>query len=189
MIRAFIAIELRDQKSIELISKSTERLKKNQKNLKVVEPENLHLTLKFLGDVVEHDAPNIYRVVERLNKQFFDEQSVQYRLNGIGQFNKYSVIWVNLLGDIKFLQDVKDALENALYNEIKIPKDERSKFKPHLTVARLKKNKIDYKTFNAFKKFFGENKELDLGEFNMSGMKLKKSDLTPQGPIYTDLVY
>ncbi|MBN1801868.1 MAG: RNA 2',3'-cyclic phosphodiesterase [Candidatus Lokiarchaeota archaeon] len=189
MIRTFIAIELNNENSLELISSVTDRLKKNQKKLKVVEPKNLHLTVKFLGNVAESEAPLIYQVVERVNEKVFNKKSVQFHLKGIGQFNKYSVIWVKLLGDVKFLQDIKKNLEDALYNELKTPKDTRASFKPHLTIARLKKDKIDYKNLNAFKNLLEEYKETEFGVITMSKMALKKSELTPQGPIYTDLVF
>ena len=62
-------------------------------------------------------------------------------------------------------------------------------FKPHLTIGRLKKNKINYKTFDTLKNLISENRDLEFGIFNIKQVKLKKSQLTPNGPIYSDLVY
>ena len=108
---------------------------------------------------------------------------------GTGQFRKYSVLWIKLKGDIQFLQVIKDKVENLLYNNLNIERDKRIQFKPHLTIGRLKPNKINYKNFDVFKKLINENKSLEFGAFNIDGIKLKQSVLTPKGPIYSDLVY
>jgi 2'-5' RNA ligase len=62
-------------------------------------------------------------------------------------------------------------------------------FKPHLTIGRLRRDKVNYKTFDVLKKLINENKNLEFGPFNVSQVKLKKSVLTPTGPKYSDLVF
>ncbi|MFX1314950.1 MAG: RNA 2',3'-cyclic phosphodiesterase [Promethearchaeota archaeon] len=190
MIRAFIAIELKNQETIENIMSFSSRLKQNQPNLKLVKPENLHMTVKFLGDIPETLAPNIYNLLqEKINQTMFKGKKFEYALNGVGQFNKFSVLWINLIGNIQFLQKVKDTVENILYEELNVEKDKRTKFQPHLTIGRLKRNKINYKTFDALKNLINQNKSLEFGTFTINQIKLKRSILTPKGPIYSDLVY
>jgi len=190
MIRAFIALELKDQQTIENIRSFSSRLIKNQPKLKVVEPENLHLTVKFLGNISESAAPKVYNLLkEEINEKLFLGKNLEYKLIGAGQFNRHSVIWIGLKGNIQFLQSIKEAVEDQLNLKLKIQKDKRIKFKPHLTIGRLKSNKINYKNFDSFKKIIQENKDLDFGIFNINQIKLKKSDLTPKGPIYSDLIY
>jgi len=190
LIRTFIAIELKNQQTIDNIRTFSNRLKQNQDNLKVVESENLHLTLKFLGNITENMAPKIYRVIqEEVNTPLFKGQSLTYTLKGVGQFHSFSVIWITLLGDIAFLQNIKNKLEENLYQNLAIAKDKRKEFKPHLTIARLKKERINFKTFDIFKNLIHENKDREFGTFEINKVFLKKSTLTPQGPIYTDLVY
>ena len=190
MIRSFIAIELRDKEAIENIGTLTSRLKKNQPKLKVVQPENLHITIKFLGDIQETLAPQIYSMLKtEINEKLFQGKTFQYKLKGVGQFNKFAVLWVKFVGDIPFLQNIKDNVENMLHENLGIERDKRTRFKPHLTIGRLKKGRINYQTFDALKKIIAGNKDLDLGVFNISQLKLKKSQLTPKGPIYSDLVY
>ncbi|MFX0036473.1 MAG: RNA 2',3'-cyclic phosphodiesterase [Candidatus Hermodarchaeota archaeon] len=190
MIRSFIAIELEEKDTIEKITLFSQRLKQNQSKLKIVEPENLHMTLKFLGNIPEPLAPQIYIILqEEINKKLFQSKIFKYHLKGVGQFNKFSVIWVKLLGDIQFLQKIKDTTENFLFEKLKIERDNRPIFKPHLTIGRLQKNRINYKTFDIFKKLINENKDLEFGAFNINRVKLKKSQLTSQGPLYSDLVY
>ncbi|MHA2183995.1 MAG: 2'-5' RNA ligase family protein, partial [Promethearchaeota archaeon] len=64
MIRSFIAIELKDKKTIENITYYSSRLKQNQQKIKLVKPENLHLTVKFLGNISEPVAPKIYTIIQ-----------------------------------------------------------------------------------------------------------------------------
>ncbi len=190
MIRSFIAIELRNEETIENIVSFSSRLKQNQGTLKIVEPENLHLTVKFLGNISETLAPKIFTILkEDINETLFNGRTINYKLRGVGQFNRYSVLWIKLVGEVQFLQNVKDAIENLLYENLNIPRDRRTQFKPHLTIGRLKRDKINYKTFDTLKKLINDNNKLDFGVFKISQVKLKKSVLTPKGPIYSDMVY
>ncbi|MFW9987764.1 MAG: RNA 2',3'-cyclic phosphodiesterase [Candidatus Odinarchaeota archaeon] len=189
-IRSFIAIELKDKDTIEKIISFSQRLKKNQSKIKLVEPVNLHMTMKFLGNIPETLTPKVYSILqEEINDKLFHGENFEYRLNGVGQFNRFSVIWIKLHGNIRFLQNIKDSIEDFLFNKLKIERDKRTKFKPHLTIGRLKKNKINYKTFDSLKNLINENRDLEFGIFNINQVKLKESKLTPKGPIYTDLVY
>ena len=190
MLRAFIAIELEKKETIEKIITFSSRLKQNQQKFKLVKSESLHMTLKFLGNIPETLAPRIYMILqEEINGKLFGGKDFKYFLKGAGQFNKFSVLWIKLVGDIEFLQVVKDSIENLLHDRLKIDYDKRKQFKPHLTIGRLRKDKINYKTFETFKKLINENKNKEFGEFRINQVKLKKSDLTPTGPIYSDLVF
>ena len=190
MVRAFIAIELKNKATIENVNSFSSRLKQNQPKIKLVKPENLHMTVKFLGNISESLAQQIYSVLKlEINKDTFKGKTFNYQLIGVGQFNKYSVIWVKLIGDIPFLQQVKSSAENILFERLNVPRDKRTQFKPHLTIGRIKKDKINYQTFSVLKNLIKENKNLEFGPFTVDQVKLKKSDLTPNGPIYSDLVY
>jgi len=190
MIRAFIAIELKDNLTIDKINSFSARLKQNQSKCKTVEPENLHLTVKFLGNISETLAMEIYRILkEEINENMFNGKIFEYKLKGVGQFNKFSVIWVKLIGDTQFLQEIKNSIELLLAERLNIQKDKRTQFTPHLTIGRLKKDKINYQTFSALKNLINENKNLEFGPFTVDQVKLKKSILTPTGPTYFDLVY
>jgi 2'-5' RNA ligase len=190
MIRAFIAIELNNNLTIDKIKSFSARLKQNQPKLKVVAPENLHMTVKFLGNISESLASKIYMILnEEINENIFNGRTYEYKLKGVGQFNKFSVLWVKLIGDIQFLQGIKNTTEQLLAERLDIQKDRRTQFKPHLTIGRLKKDKINYQSFSALKHLINENKNLEFGPFIINQVKLKKSVLTPKGPIYSDLVY
>ncbi|MFX1278134.1 MAG: RNA 2',3'-cyclic phosphodiesterase [Promethearchaeota archaeon] len=190
MIRSFIALELNDKDTIDKIESFSTRLKQNQPKLKLVKPENLHMTVKFLGNIPETLAPQIFTILrDDINSKMLQEKTYKYILKGVGQFNKFSVLWIKLIGDINLLQEVKNSIERLLHERLKINRDKREQFKPHLTIGRLRRERINYKNFDIFKKLINENKDTEFGEFLINQVKLKKSELTPKGPIYADLVY
>ncbi|TXT54487.1 MAG: RNA 2',3'-cyclic phosphodiesterase [Promethearchaeota archaeon] len=186
-IRTFIAIDLENEETLENIQSFTNRLQMNQPKMKVVKPENIHLTVKFLGNIKESLAPKIYEILEtKVNQKLLQGEKYIYKLNHVGQFRKYSIIWLGMEGDIDFLQNIKDTIEESLNQRLNLKKDKRRKFKPHITIARLKKKRIDYKTFDSFKNIIETHRNENFGDFIVDKVKLKKSDLTPKGPIYTD---
>lgn len=190
MIRSFIALELKDNDTKDKIESFSTRLKQNQPKLKLVKPENLHMTVKFLGNIPETLAPQIFTILrDDINSKIFQGKTYKYILKGVGQFNKFSVLWIKLIGDINLLQEIKTKIENLLYERLKINLDKRQQFKPHLTIGRLRRERINYKNFDIFKKIINENKNTEFGEFNIDQIKLKRSELTPKGPIYTDIEF
>lgn len=190
MIRTFLAFDLNEKDTIENIQTFLQRLKQNQPKLKTVKAENLHLTVKFLGNIPEPLALQIYKIInEDINVPLFQGQTFTFKLKGVGQFKGYSVIWIKLIGDVEFLQQIKSKTEDLLHKKLEIERDKRSEFKPHLTIGRLRKERINYKTFDNLKEIIHENKLLEFGTFKIDKIKLKKSNLTPNGPIYSDLVF
>jgi 2'-5' RNA ligase len=189
-IRSFISIDLEDEETKQNIISFQNRLEKIQPGLKPIVPENLHLTVKFLGNIRESTAPKIYRIIQsKVNEKLFRGQELTYTVEGTGQFRNYGIIWLGVKGDMDFLQDVKDTIENNLSSQLKIKKDKYRDYKPHLTIARLKKKRIDYDRFDELKQAVKDKRNYEFGPFTMNQVKLKKSKLTPQGPIYSDLTY
>ena len=146
--------------------------------LKFVDPEIVHITLKFLGDVEESKIPSLAAALDSMMCEPFEA-----RIEGVGVFPKPSnpkVLWLGGTGNFKTLHDEVE----ALLEPFKFEKDDR-KFTAHATLARVKFLKKDQKkTFVAILK---ELKDLNLGSMRVNRIMLKKSTLTPEGPIYETL--
>ena len=175
LIRIFIAVEL-DPGFREKIREIQDRF--SDFNLKFVNPELVNITLKFLGDVEESRIPLISAALDSILCEPFEA-----RVGGLGTFPKPSnpkVLWFGAVGNFRALhEDVENLLE-----PFKFEKDNRE-FIAHATLARvkfLKKDKI-----NAFINTLTELKDIELGSMCVNKVLLKKSTLTPEGPIYETL--
>lgn len=147
---------------------------KEFKSTKTVEEENLHVNLKFLGEVRENkvkDALNALKEAEGFGE--FEET-----LSGTGAFpNKdyIKILWIGLKS--KKLLELNSLLEKA-FTEKNFKEDKR-KFKPHLTVARVKS-----KPNEGIKKVFGERFDKHYKDIKVKHVELIESKLTSKGPVY-----
>jgi len=176
-IRAFIAIELNNETQNSL-AKIQSELKTSGAVVKWVEPKNIHLTLKFLGDIDTDLAAKIKIILEDLAK---NHQKFSATINELGAFPNTGsprVIWVGINAGKQNLISIATELENNL-PKLGIPKEERD-FAPHLTLGRVKG------PINRFKlsELLNKNKNISDLNFIADRITLFKSTLTPQGPIY-----
>jgi 2'-5' RNA ligase len=175
LIRTFIAVEL-DPCFREKIRELQERF--SCFNLKFVEPEIVHITLKFLGDVDESRIPSISSALDSITCEPFEAI-----IGGLGVFPNSSnpkVFWLGAAGKFRVLHD---EVENLL-KSFKLGKDPR-KFTAHATLARVKFLNRDQK--NAFINTVRECKDAQVGSMKVNKVLLKKSTLTPEYPIYETL--
>ncbi len=167
-MRLFIAIEVPDEVS--------NYLKQIQKeiNEKSTKPKTFHITLKFLGEITEKEYKNIK---ENLSKIKF--KPFKLKLNKIGFFpdeRKIKVIWVGFKDNRELIK-----LQNQVENATKEYKQDHP-FSPHLTLARIKFVKDKRAFIESLRKI-----QIDDLEFEVHNFKLVKSDLKPEGPVYTVL--
>jgi 2'-5' RNA ligase len=165
-IRAFISIDIPEniQKEIEKIQKKLPKF-----DGKFTEIENLHLTLKFLGDIDEEMLVEIKRRLKDVKIKKFE-----VKISEIGVYSPsyIKIVWVKL-DNCYGIQKVIDEKLEGLFK-----KEER--FMGHITIARVKfiKNK---------KYFLGELKKTEIPpglKFKVKSFELKKSELMPEGPIH-----
>lgn len=174
-MRTFVAIEVSNSKVIDSIKKVQSEI---NINAKPIEEKNFHFTLQFLGEISEE---TLQKIIEALNSIEFSSFSVNLR--GIGAFPKSKfprVIWIgtddvggNML--IELSKKVVKVLEPLGFHLDK-------PFRPHLTIFRIKKKIGD------ITKELQRKQTIDFGIQNVDTIKLKKSELTSKGPIYTDLL-
>ena len=173
-MRAFVAIEVSDQTVLNSIHKIQGEL-----NIKAkpVELHNMHFTVQFLGEVSEEMVGKISAVLSSLE---FSAFSISFA--SIGVFpkpNSPRVIWIGVTDGINKLEKLAEMIRSKL-SHLGFSPDK--KFKPHVTIFRVK-NKIEGIS-DKLEKFSSYH----FGEQTVSEIKLKKSELTPNGPIYTDLL-
>jgi 2'-5' RNA ligase len=179
-MRTFIAIEL-PQEIKTALSRLQDQLKTTAADVKWVQPQNIHLTLKFLG---ERDDKKIEKIMQILEETAKDKNCFQIRIWSLGAFPKINfprVIWVGIdQGDNETKEIAKDLEERIA--KIGIPKEDRP-FSSHITIGRtrstLNREKL-VEGLNKLADYFVENKL----EFTAVKITLFKSTLTPQGPIY-----
>ncbi|MFN7170872.1 MAG: RNA 2',3'-cyclic phosphodiesterase [Candidatus Omnitrophota bacterium] len=180
-IRTFIAIEIPEILCAEF-AQLQEELKKAEADIKWVEPKNMHLTLKFLGDTEE---TKITKIKESLQKISQKANSFEINFRGLGAFPNLEsprVLWIG----IEKGKDKLFELATKIEDELKIlgfPKEKRQ-FSAHLTLGRIRsfKNREKLKTTIKEKVNFKARNKMYLKE-----IVLFKSQLTPSGPIYTCL--
>ena len=175
LIRTFIAVEL-DPSFREKIRQIQDKF--SDFDLKFVNPEIVHITLKFLGDVEESMTKPLSEALDSLTCEPFEAQ-----IEGIGVFPKPSnpkVLWVGARGNFETLHD---DVETVL-KPFKFKEDERA-FTAHATLARVKSLNKDQK--NVFSDVLKELKDTQIGSMQINKVLLKKSTLTPGGPIYETL--
>ena len=148
-------------------------------NLKPVERENIHLTLKFLGEIPPHKVDEVAELVKEISFEPFE-----FKVEEVGVFPNHrrpATIWAGISEGVSEVTRVFEELD------IKLGKHgferERRKFHPHLTIARVRSGKNRDQLVEELMRL--ETKEF--GEITADRVVFKKSVLTPSGPIYTTL--
>lgn len=181
-MRAFIAIELPEQIRADL-GKIQDELKQAQADVKWVKPENIHLTLKFLGDIEQDLIKKIEAILNQISSK---NTSFGLDLDNLGAFPKLQyprVIWVGLSNDQRVIEIAKN-LEKELIR-IGLPPESRP-FSSHITLGRVRSGsnrKALIERLEALNK-----KSSSRLKFEVLNLTLFKSTLTPQGPIYEPLL-
>jgi 2'-5' RNA ligase len=179
MIRSFIAFDLDSDFVRKKLTEIQTLLVKTAADLRVVEPQNIHVTMRFLGDV---RTDNIEKIYEAMKKAMFVPFGV--RIQGIGAFPdvRYPrVVWAGITHGANDLRSISSQLEPHLTALGFAP--EPKGFSPHLTIARVR----DGRNKEELAKFINERKDFDFGSIMATCLRLKKSDLTPKGPVYSTL--
>lgn len=177
-VRAFLAIDLDDDLKPK-INKIIKEFKQIDTRIKYVELANLHLTLKFFGDI---DTNGLNLLEQAIANVLADFNAFNINIKGCGAFpnnNHIKVIWVGI-DDDSIIRDLHDKLDKEF---VRLGFDKDRKFSTHLTIGRMKSAKNKDKVKSVIEEF----EDVEIGEMEVSKISLKKSTLTPQGPIYEDL--
>jgi len=179
-IRAFIALEL-PPAAVSLLQEVQQELKRLKIRARWVRPENIHLTLKFLGDINPDD---VGKISDAMTSAAADTSPVTLSVRGIGVFpgiKRPRVIWIGLGGNIQELLALQGRLETGL-DTLGFPREKRA-FKAHLTLGRIKQAVNP----DVIRQLMGQYAGLDSDEFTCDQVILFKSDLKPSGAEYSKL--
>ena len=176
-IRTFIAVDIG---ALDELVNFEDALGRLGAELKLVEPENIHITLKFLGETDEELVDDIMGIITESSA---DIKPFKLELIGAGAFpnlNYLKVLWVGMK-NYEPLEIIAKNLDSKL-TQLGF-KSEKRGFKPHITLARVKSRKKK----NAIKDLLIKNKNMVFAEVEVKNIRLKKSVLDSRGPTYYTL--
>jgi len=180
MMRLFIALPL-DRETENALGKIILDLKQKRGRVKWVAANNIHLTVKFLGETDENKVAAISEAVKQVAEKHSPVESVIDRLGGFPNLKKPRVIWAGLKSNIEKLEAVALDVDSEMQNLGFEP--ENRKFKSHLTLGRVKDSRDIYDLTG-----YMESYTLAPLDIKFDTLVLFKSTLTPRGPIYERLL-
>lgn len=168
-MRVFIAVELPEEIKEEL-NKLVGSLKRSISDVKWVEKENFHITIRFIGEVEEDKVLKLEKILDDIGSKF---SPFKVEIRDIGNFPH--VLWVGIEEGSDILRNIAYAIEGSLMREGFQPADKL--FSPHITLGRVKRS---------IKKF-SVNKEFGPYSFVVDSITLMESRLFSTGPVYTPI--
>ncbi|MFN8498494.1 MAG: RNA 2',3'-cyclic phosphodiesterase [Anaerolineae bacterium] len=183
-IRTFIAVELPVDVR-EALARTQASLKRDltMRSLRWVNPDSIHITLKFLGDVM---PSQIAAITDALADVVPRHVAFSVAVAGLGAFPNLSrpnVLWVGLAGHLVPLQKLRDDIE-AVIAPLGFP-TERRPFQPHLTLARIKD--ADAADLRLIGDTVRHAEARYLGQIAVQEVALMRSELRREGAVYTQL--
>ncbi|MFQ5907007.1 MAG: RNA 2',3'-cyclic phosphodiesterase [bacterium] len=178
MVRTFIAVQISDTVRENLANLIAD-LRSACADVRWVSPENLHLTLKFLGDLEEKRIDEVAQAVSRACRGF---APFAMSLQALGAFPSPKgprVVWVGVVKGKDDLISLNESIETEL-EQMGFEKEKR-KYSPHLTIGRLRREGRPVDLADILSVGF------DGGECVVDRVCVMKSTLTPRGPVYEEL--
>ncbi len=178
-IRVFICLELPEQAKKTIGREAIAPLERLDARCSWVRPANLHLTLKFLGDIREAIVPKLAVALEKVVAKC---HPISLSLKDVGTFGGRTprVVWVGLEGEMESLADMAKAVDRAA-SEFGFARAKK-RFAAHLTIARVRGPKGTERLVEEAGRI-----SLPADSFFLDRMILMKSTLSPRGSIYEPL--
>jgi 2'-5' RNA ligase len=176
--RAFLAVEMDKGFNVESL---LPKLEMSGADLKLVERQNMHITLKFLGDTGEDRIEGIGEAMETSVK---GKAPFELRFRGMGAFPgpmSIKVVWVGMQGG-EPLGQISRSLDEEL-SKIGFPVDGRG-FSPHITLGRVRTPR----RWGSLPALIDRYAQEDFGRMIVEKVALKKSVLGPRGPAYSTVL-
>lgn len=152
--------------------------------IKLVNPENIHITLKFFANFPLDSLPMLYELIENQTNKI---NTFILKISELGIFPDLKhprIFWLGIKEGARELQLIQSALEESLNNKA-LGNKEQKPFSPHITIARVKEFKGISKYLEKIN--FKNQVFQNIGTEKVESIKLFRSVLTPSGPEYTIL--
>ncbi|MEM8679118.1 MAG: RNA 2',3'-cyclic phosphodiesterase [Planctomycetota bacterium] len=176
-IRAFLAVELVEglrERALALV----QELAAADADVHWVTPENLHITVKFLGDIDDVESWRVSQALEPIVKR---SRRFDLTLGGVGAFpdlERARALWVGVTaGEAPFVE-LAERIETKM-RELAYP-GERRRFHPHLTIGRVKGPKGK----SSLQQKMQQLARAELGSMKVEAVSLFSSQLRKKGPLY-----
>jgi 2'-5' RNA ligase len=179
-VRSFISIDLEDQQILSRIVSILSSLQALGGDLKPVERENIHITLKFLGNL---STPRLAEVKSSLKQ--LDVPAFTAEIKGAGAFpnlNHMNVLWVGVNEGWSQVEQIYEQVEKLL-SSLGFRRENRP-FSPHITIARVRSARKRDEIAN----FLLHLSEESFGTITVDRVRLKQSILSSSGPKYSTLL-
>ena len=175
-MRIFIAIEL-DNSLKERLSDIQNKILETGADIKVTPLSNIHLTMRFLGEIEEKEIPKIKNILENLAKNTFAFEISTGSIGAFPSVNSCRVIWLGIENGKGTLVNIAQQL-NALLKNNGFPHEDKD-FSAHITLGRVRSSKNKLR----LEEFLNQNITLD-ARMEIEHIVLFKSTLTKKGAIY-----
>lgn len=178
-MRAFVALEIADREVMDSLVAVQGQLVATGADLKPVERENIHFTIKFLGEISQPDSTE---VDSRLKKLSLKGGIVEVR--GLGAFpstRRPSVVWAGVAPEHEPL--IMPIAHSVLEVLREYGEPDKRPYRPHATLARVRSQR----QLGALSDCIASNEGQSFGTTPLKALKFKSSVLTPSGPVYSDL--
>lgn len=180
-VRSFVAVEL-DPEIRKRVAGAAEELRGAGAEVAWVPPENLHCTLRFLGEL---EPARLDRVRAGLAEKLRGAAPLRMSLEGVGRYPERGefvrVLWVGCRGELDRLRDLWERVQAAARGA-GLARDEHG-FSPHVTIGRVKSKK----NLRALLGKLADLKGRRFGEQSVDGVSLMRSRLEASGAVYTRL--
>jgi len=176
--RCFISVDIQTPAIINNLTPIQQQIQPLGHNTRV-DPQQLHITMNFIGDVHQGALAQINKDLEGV-----EETSFQIEVHGLGVFphmNFIRIVWAGIQQGHENLHQLATAIQTALDDNYV----QEQEFHPHITLARI--NKISEQEKSTLQELIKQYEETSFGQTTVNGFQLKKSVLTPEGPEHTTI--
>jgi len=182
-LRAFLSYDISDPTFLEKVGRLQSELKRTGADLKLVNPDIMHFTIRFLGEIEELDKNQIVETLRGKVENF----ELDLVFKGVGSFpdeRRISVVWVGIdTASAAILEKHANEINYLLSNVPLLKNEKPQDFSPHVTIARVRSGRSKDK----LQTFLHAHKNDEFGGSRIKHLRLKLSQTTPSGPEYSDL--